>query len=68
MDMEREKALFYSALTRAKEQVYLTYTEKRTSKGSRMSSFIKEMDPHIKQIIHSVPVREFTQGALFSFK
>jgi DNA helicase II / ATP-dependent DNA helicase PcrA len=64
-DMEREKSLFYSALTRAKEQVYLTYTEQRTSRGSRMSSFIKEMGPHIKHIIHSVPVDDFTQGTLF---
>jgi len=49
MDAEEERRLFYVALTRAEERVYLTYAAARRIFGARMlnlpSEFITELDP-----------------------
>ncbi|MBN2536433.1 MAG: ATP-dependent helicase [Spirochaetales bacterium] len=63
-DIEAETGLFYSAITRVKERVYLSCTETRSGKKQEVSSFIKEMGSHIKEISPASPER-FKQGALF---
>ncbi|MBI2099799.1 MAG: UvrD-helicase domain-containing protein [Candidatus Vogelbacteria bacterium] len=50
-DHEEERRLFYVALTRAKERLYLTYAQVRTIFGSRQftlpSEFLTDIPPHL---------------------
>lgn len=64
-DMELEKGLFYSAMTRAQERVYLSCTTERSGEKMRISSFISEMGPHVKDIITETIDAKFEQGSLF---
>ena len=53
--MEEERRLFYVAITRAKEKVYLSYAKQRSSFGNRLqetkqSRFIKEIKDEIEII------------------
>ncbi len=54
VDDEEERRLFYVALTRAKEKVYLTYAASRLIFGTRSlhlpSEFITELDPVLAEI------------------
>ncbi len=42
-DIEEERRLFYVAITRAKRQLDLTYTQSRSGRSSALSRFIKEV-------------------------
>jgi DNA helicase-2/ATP-dependent DNA helicase PcrA len=50
-DSEEERRLFYVALTRAKERLYLSYAETRSLFGTRLitipSSFLADIPPHL---------------------
>lgn len=65
-DIETETGLFYSAITRAKERVYLSFAESRSGEKKEVSSFIREMGSHVKEI-DPAPVsgEPFEQRALF---
>jgi DNA helicase-2/ATP-dependent DNA helicase PcrA len=58
-DAEEERRLFYVALTRAKEKLFLSYTNYRTIFGSRqiniMSQFIKDIPGDILEIENKDP-------------
>ena len=50
-DIEEERRLFYVAMTRAKQKLYLSYVKKRRVYGKtlsrQLSPFVQDMDPHL---------------------
>ena len=42
-EMEEERRMFYVAMTRAKEKLYLTYLKSETQNISRISPFLKPL-------------------------
>lgn len=42
-DIEEERRLFYVAMTRAKEHLYISYVKKRFNKETNMSCFVQEI-------------------------
>ena len=65
-DLEEDRRLFYVALTRAKNQIYLSYSQKNDQNREQLHSvFINEINPDHIQTISSTPETE-TQ-ALTSF-
>ena len=58
-DMEEERRLFYVALTRAKEKLYLTHASMRTIFGSRNiatpSNFLYDIPPHLIELSAEIP-------------
>ncbi|HAZ91509.1 MAG TPA: ATP-dependent DNA helicase [Eubacterium sp.] len=42
-DIEEERRLFYVAMTRAKESLYISYTKRRFNKNAEVSRFVKEV-------------------------
>jgi DNA helicase-2/ATP-dependent DNA helicase PcrA len=55
-DNEEERRLFYVALTRAKNQIYISYSRKNeTDHEQNPSIFTAEIDPKLIQIIHADP-------------
>jgi DNA helicase-2/ATP-dependent DNA helicase PcrA len=58
-DLEEDRRLFYVALTRAKKQIYLSYSNKNDSGKEQLQSlFINEIDPHFVQELKSTPESE----------
>lgn len=52
-DYEEDRRLFYVALTRAKKQIYLSYSQyKENSKNQNASIFISEIDSHLIETIN----------------
>lgn len=58
-DLEEERRLFYVALTRAKQEVHITYAQKRTQYGQEKemqpSRFISELPQQLLQVIKPTP-------------
>jgi DNA helicase-2/ATP-dependent DNA helicase PcrA len=58
-DMEEERRLFYVALTRAKEKLYLTHASMRTIFGSRNiatpSNFLYDIPEHLMTLSPEIP-------------
>ena len=58
-DIEEERRLFYVAMTRAREQLILTYAEKRRLYGKTLqrspSPFLQDIEHHLKNHSSSVP-------------
>ena len=52
-DVDEERRLFYVALTRARERLFLTYAKKRQIRGKRVtrqpSPFIRDIQEHLKK-------------------
>ena len=52
-DIDEERRLFYVALTRARERLFLTYAQTRRLRGKRVtrqpSPFIKDIQKHLKK-------------------
>ena len=44
--IEEERRLFYVAMTRAKEKLYLLYAKSRYNKDTTISRFVTEIDDH----------------------
>lgn len=61
-DLEEERRLFYVALTRAKEEVHITHTQKRLQYGQekamRLSRFVQEITPSLLTEGASQPLRK----------
>jgi DNA helicase-2/ATP-dependent DNA helicase PcrA len=63
---DTEIGLFYSAITRVKERVYLSYAKTKSGEKREISSFIREMGSHVKEIDPApVTMKQFEQGVLF---
>ena len=57
--VDEEKRLFYVAMTRAKERLYLTYSKKRSIYGKKevrkISPFVEEIEERLKTYETSSP-------------
>ena len=59
VDLEEDRRLFYVALTRAKKQIYISYSHKNDSGKEQLQSiFINEIDPHLVEEAKSTPQSE----------
>lgn len=67
-DDEEERRLFYVAVTRAKEKLYLTYTHLRTIFGSETfrepSEFIGDLDPEYTEVMGDGGLGEDSGGTI----
>lgn len=58
-DMEEDRRLFYVALTRAKKQIYISYSTQTDSGREQLPSvFVNEIDPKFIETIRSSPDTE----------
>lgn len=66
-DLEEDRRLFYVALTRAKEQIYLSYTDTSLSGREQLPTlFLSEIDPKLIQEEKSTPSSQ-SQSLLENF-
>ena len=67
-DINEEKRLFYVAMTRAKERLYLTYAKKRKIYGQKeprkISPFVEEIEEGLKTYDKSAPEKRKTKSSL----
>lgn len=63
VDPEEERSLFYVALTRAQEKVFLTYAMSRRIFGNRSfnipSTFVTEMDPSLIEVLQTPSTKQY---------
>ena len=62
-DLEEERRLFYVAVTRAREELYLTYPMLNQQGNSVMrlnpSRFVREVDPSRYETLRAAPTRSW---------
>lgn len=63
---EDDRRLFYVALTRAKQCLYLTYAKAKDGKELLPSQFLKEIDQHCLTPIETNPTEEMAGGHLLA--
>lgn len=57
--LEEDRRLFYVALTRAKRQIYISYSQSSYSARPQIvSQFVNEIDPHLVESIATTPESE----------
>ena len=66
-DIDEERRLFYVAMTRAKDQLYLTYAQKRRIYGKIekriLSPFVGEIEERLRLHGASLPKRPIKEGS-----
>ena len=67
-DMEEERRLFYVAMTRAKERLYITFAKKRKRFGKTekrtVSPFVQQIEQKIRTHSSAIPDKKTKTGPL----